>query len=36
MFKVSNKDAPKSGHRRRSGVLTVNFELISHIFIVFL
>ena len=34
MFKVNNKDTGTS--RRRSGVFIVNFERISHLFLVFL
>ena len=36
MFKVNNKDTTERRQSRRSGVLTVNFEHISHLVLVFL
>ena len=35
MSKVNNKETERR-HRRRSGVFIVNFEHISHLFLVFL
>ena len=35
MFKVNNKE-PKQHHCSRSGVLIVNFEQISHLFLLFI
>ena len=36
MFKVNNKETPERRQWRRSGVVIVNFEHISHLVLVFL
>ena len=36
LFKVNNKNTRNEIWRRHSGVFIVNFEYISHIFVVFL